>query len=169
MKLFNKLLFFVNEFVLRFKKNRRIKFNEDNLKVNLGCGLTVEKGWQNIDGSLSSVISVMPLFAKKIAYHLTGAKRSFTTSEYIKVLSDNNFIHHDLRAGIPMHDGVSEYIFSSHFLEHLYPEDAKTLLKDAYRVLKKGGRLRLSIPDLEFAIGLYSSNKEKMLKNYRVQ
>jgi ubiquinone/menaquinone biosynthesis C-methylase UbiE len=108
----------------------------------------------------------LPKFAKKIAYHLTGAKNSFTIDEYIKILSENCFIHHDLRTGIPMDDGVSEYVFSSHFLEHLYPGDAQVLLKDSYRVLKKGGRLRLSIPDLEFAIGLYPENKERMLKNY---
>ena len=40
------------------------------------------------------------------------------------------------------------------------------LLQEIYRCLKRGGRLRLSIPDLSYAIGLYPQEKDKMLDQY---
>ena len=43
----------------------------------------------------------------------------------------------------------------------------KKIFDEVYRVLKKGGMLRISVPDLAFAISLYSSSeRERMLDNY---
>lgn len=53
------------------------------------------------------------------------------------------------------------------FFEHLYPFQANRLLTECYRTLKPGGLLRLSIPDLAYAINLYhAGQKDLMLKNY---
>ena len=62
---------------------------------------------------------------------------------------------------------MADCIFSSHFLEHLFRKDADHLLRECYRVLKPGGILRISVPDLEYAVSLYAADeKEKMLRNY---
>jgi predicted SAM-dependent methyltransferase len=77
------------------------------------------------------------------------------------------FIHHDLSYGIPYKDETADFIYSSHFLEHLPKETGQKLLKEAYRVLKKEGIIRICIPDLSYAISLYNDGaKEKMMEDY---
>jgi SAM-dependent methyltransferase len=137
------------------------------VRLNLGCGLAVTKGWVNIDASLNALVAAMPTPFHAMIYRLTGARHYFSESEYCSLLRNHIFIHHDLTNGIPFEDGVADFIYSSHFIEHLYREDAKHLLNDCYRVLKNNGVLRISVPDLEYALKLYfSGNKQRMLQNY---
>jgi predicted SAM-dependent methyltransferase len=47
-------------------------------------------------------------------------------------------------------DGTVAEIYASHVLEHLsYTEELPQALKEFHRVLKPGGRLRVSVPDFE--------------------
>jgi SAM-dependent methyltransferase len=138
-----------------------------SVRMNLGCGLAVAKGWVNIDGSLNALVAAMPTAFHVLMYRLTGASKYYSESEYCRILRDHIFIYQDLSNGIPFKDGVADYIYSSHFIEHLYRKDAKHLLKECYRVLKNDGVLRISVPDLEYAVKLYSSgNKQEMLQKY---
>ena len=58
-------------------------------------------------------------------------------------------------------------MYSSHFLEHLAYKDAQNLLAESFRVLKQGGVVRISVPDLEYAVSLYTlDRKEEMLTQY---
>ncbi len=153
----------------RLKAGQKVSIPEGDSPVciNLGCGLTVCKGWFNIDGSLNALVASLPKTLHPVMYKLTGAKRHFSKLEYCRLLGDHYFIHHDLSRGIPLKNDIADYVFSSHFLEHLYREDALRLLKECYRVLKKGGLIRISVPDLEFAVSLYSSGqKKRMLEKY---
>lgn len=160
-----KLLFWLNSFLLRFKRNRKVRLKELS-KVNLGCGMTVQSGWCNVDGSLNSLVSKFPKFVIKIVYNMTGARRTFSIDEYVEILSEHDFIHHDLRFGLPFYQESVSYIYTSHFLEHLLPNQVKLLLHDAYNSLAPGGIIRISIPDLEYAIGLYPHDKQAMLDKY---
>lgn len=150
------------------KVNRKIKINRDSINLNLGCGLTVYNNWINIDGSLNCIAAKLPKVLKKITYRFSGVyyNDNYTLDSYIKILSENEFLHHDLSKTIPFHDNIITNIFSSHFLEHLKKEEAIKLLKEIYRSLKPSGRLRLSIPDLSYAISLYPKEKNKMLNQY---
>jgi len=137
------------------------------VKVNLGCGLAVAPGWINIDGSLNALIASLPRFLHRMAYSLTGANAYYSESEYCRLLGEYHFVHHDLTQGLPLADGVVDYVYSSHFIEHLSRNDAAHLLRETYRVLKPGGTLRISVPDLEYAFSLYKAGeKEKMLSDY---
>lgn len=158
-----------NRLLARLKSRRRSNLPEglSSVKLNLGCGLAVAPDWLNIDGSLNSLVAGMPPFMHRFVYRLTGARQYYSEQEYCRLLKEHKFMHHDLSTGIPLRDEVADYIFSSHFLEHLFRKDADYLLRECYRVLKPGGVLRISIPDLEYALSLYSSGqKEKMLQNY---
>lgn len=158
-----------NRLLARLKSRRRSNVPEGlpSVKLNLGCGLAVAPDWLNIDGSLNALVAGMPSSMHRFVYRLTGARQYYSEQEYCRLLKEHKFMHHDLSTGIPLRDEVADYIFSSHFLEHLFRKDADYLLRECYRVLKPGGVLRISIPDLEYALSLYSSGqKEKMLQNY---
>ncbi len=56
---------------------------------------------------------------------------------------------YDLRKGLPYPDNSFDAVYTSHVLEHLSPETAKISLKEQFRVLKRGGTVRVVVPDLE--------------------
>lgn len=160
---------FANRILGNLKANRRVPIPGGlaSVRLNLGCGLAVTKGWINIDGSLNSLVASMPKAIHVLMYRLTGAKQYYSKSEYCRLLGENVFVHHDLAKGIPFADCVADYIYSSHFLEHLYRNDALHLLRESYRVLKRDAILRISIPDLEYAISMYKRGlKDEMLTSY---
>lgn len=137
------------------------------VKINLGCGLAIAPGWINIDGSLNALIANLPGFFHKIAYRLSGARKYYSEGEYCSILQGNTFMHHDLAYSIPLYDQSTDYVYSSHFLEHLSRRDADNLLRESYRVLKPGGTVRVAVPDLEYAVKLYATGKkEEMLSQY---
>ncbi|MDJ0507812.1 MAG: methyltransferase domain-containing protein [Crocosphaera sp.] len=58
-------------------------------------------------------------------------------------------IPHNLLNSLPFSNEEVDVIYNSHFLEHFSLEDAKKILTECYRVLKKGGVIRIVVPDLE--------------------
>lgn len=74
--------------------------------------------------------------------------------------SDNNIekldLSWDLRNPLPFDDKTVDFIFNEHFFEHLTVEEGQVCMKDFMRVLKDGGVLRIAMPDLEEAVGLYN-------------
>lgn len=56
---------------------------------------------------------------------------------------------YDLRKGLPYPNASFDACYTSHVLEHLTPEHAKNSLQEQFRVLKKGGVVRVVVPDLE--------------------
>ena len=169
MKILRSTIEVSNHLLARLRAKRKVPVPAilQRVSLNLGCGLAIAPGWINIDGSLNALISTLPKFLHPLFYHLTGARAYYSKEEYCRLLGENIFVHHELSAGIPFHDGTADYIFSSHFFEHLFHEQAIHLVNDSYRVLKDGGIMRISIPDLEYAVGLYQAGrKEEMLKQY---
>ena len=52
----------------------------------------------------------------------------------------------DLRRRLPFRDSSVRYCYSEHFLEHLYPDEAKLHVMEAHRILKSGGVYRIVVP-----------------------
>jgi len=67
------------------------------------------------------------------------------------------YLQHDVRKGLPQKTGTVDYIFMSHFLEHLTYEEAKSFLTDCRRVLKEDtGCMRIIVPDAANLMGMYT-------------
>ena len=57
-------------------------------------------------------------------------------------------------------DDEFDVIYASHILEHLgYQKDLPDVLKNLYRILKKKGKLFISVPDLDTLCRLYTHEK----------
>lgn len=152
---------------VRERRKVTVPKNVDSVRLNLGCGLAVTNGWINVDGSPNALLASLPKSFHKFCYRLTGANRYYSEEEYCKILGSHIFVHHDLSKSIPFEDGVAHYVFSSHFFEHLYYKEAIEFLRECYRVMMPGAVIRIAIPDLEYALSLYSEDKkEQMLKDY---
>ncbi len=62
-------------------------------------------------------------------------------------------------------DNSAELIYSSHFLEHLeYPEPAGFFLKECFRILKPGGKIRIVVPGIEKIIRAYVDNNREFFE-----
>lgn len=55
---------------------------------------------------------------------------------------------HDLSTPLPYGDGEALEIEAIHLFEHFYPQDVEGILTDWHRVLMKGGKLTLEMPDI---------------------
>jgi predicted SAM-dependent methyltransferase len=148
-------------------RGRRLRPREQPVKVNLGCGLAVAPGWLNVDASLNALVAGWPRPLHRLLYRASGANRYYTCEEYCALLGGHRFVHHDLAHGIPFADDCVDFVYSSHFLEHLFRPDALRLLRETHRVLRPGGVVRVCVPDLAHAIALYrKGEKERMLADY---
>jgi len=66
----------------------------------------------------------------------------------------------DATKNIPMDNRSVDCVYTSHMFEHLSRLGAKKFLKEVLRVLKIGGVLRISVPDLKFYVDEYLCNKD---------
>jgi len=55
-------------------------------------------------------------------------------------------------------DESVDLIYGSHCLEHFHYDQTENVLKEWFRVLRKGGILRLSVPDFDLLLRIYSEN-----------
>jgi len=73
----------------------------------------------------------------------------------IDLTSKKADLRHDLRTPLPYEEGMVDFIYNEHFIEHLTVQDGVVVMKEFYRVLKKGGVLRIATPDLDYLIFKY--------------
>lgn len=62
----------------------------------------------------------------------------------------------DLRNPLPFANESAEFVYCSHTLEHLYPDEAVRLLKEVRRILTATGVARIAVPSMEFALDIAS-------------
>jgi predicted SAM-dependent methyltransferase len=64
---------------------------------------------------------------------------------------------HDLRKKLPWDDESISAIYSSHTLEHLTKSEGHQLMRECYRVLSEGSRIRIVVPDLADIVARYTA------------
>ena len=63
--------------------------------------------------------------------------------------AEPNVLAVDINSGLPFSSEFATICYSSHVLEHLDKVGARNLIAECFRILKRGGVIRLVLPDLE--------------------
>lgn len=66
----------------------------------------------------------------------------------------------DATRRFPIRDNSVSYIFGEHFIEHVPRREALAFLNESFRVLRPGGVLRISTPDVEALARAYLNDPE---------
>ena len=125
------------------------------MKLNIGCGQSIMEGWINIDNSMSIKLAKLPLLFSKFLLRIKIINES--QFDLIFFAKRNKILSADCTK-LPFSSNTVDVIYSSHMMEHLRRDDAIVFIKECFRVLKIGGALRLSLPDLKIAIERYIDN-----------
>lgn len=101
--------------------------------LNIGAGSFQHQFWTNLD------------------YH---------SDWYAGQQAGTEFINHDLESlkPIQLEDGFAEEIYTSHTIEHLSDEAVRVMFKEARRLLKPGGRFRITTPDTDLFYLAWKNN-----------
>ena len=115
-----------------FKSNKPKLSNNENY-LHLGCGANYLDGYINAD----------------------FFRGGFWKKKRLKIEWELDF-RYPLNCSNNTFDGI----FTEHTLEHLYPDDAKRLLAELFRVLKPEALIRITVPDLEKYVKFYTKKYE---------
>ena len=58
------------------------------------------------------------------------------------------YLRHDAMQSFPFEDASFEWVYSEHFIEHFFPTEVVTWMTEMKRLLRPGGHMRISTPDL---------------------
>lgn len=121
----------------------------ETVRLNVGSGPYVLPGWTSIDKSLTPLLERVPL-AK-------GALVLMGLLDYTQLQNvwPAGVVRLDVTKSLPYEAGSVDAIYSSHFVEHLTRDEADRFFREALRVLRPGGILRLAVPDLQLAAREY--------------
>ena len=115
---------------------------QGQLWLNIASSLFVLPGFINLDNHV---------FLNLSKWRLIGAllpRQRKLLDEYRRAHSTAQLIRHDCRKPVPFPSGSVDHILCSHFLEHVYPDEAEAILRDFHRALKPGGTVHIIVPDL---------------------
>tara|TARA_A100001011_G_C14147287_1_gene772447 strand:+ start:229 stop:873 length:645 start_codon:yes stop_codon:yes gene_type:complete len=122
------------------------------VRINFGCGTTPTKGWINLDNSyalkLKKYYLLVPLL-KKLNLLSRPQLRN------IEFNRKENIVFADASKKFNFENNSVDVIYTSHMLEHLSRNSANHFIKECNRVLKKGGILRIVVPNIKKIIDDY--------------
>jgi predicted SAM-dependent methyltransferase len=121
------------------------KFQEID-RINFGCGRDLMEGWVNI-----------ALFAEEIVPYGVFVRRE----------KGILLLHFDAKKEFPFPDNQIQYLYASHFIEHLDFLEGLAFLSRCYRVMRRGGLIRLVCPDLELWVKKYIESDTDFFNTYK--
>ncbi len=68
-------------------------------------------------------------------------------------------VYLDATKRFPFGDGTFDYIMAEHMIEHISYAEGQEMLRECFRVLKPGGRVRFATPDLRVLLSLHSPKR----------
>jgi SAM-dependent methyltransferase len=138
--------------------------NPSSSKLHLGCFDRPVEGWVNTDVTPHIWVARIP-GAAFLLYRLGRMTEERYLQHSQGIFRKVRYLNVAKR--FPYPTGVFGAVFSSHMLEHLYPEDAEFCLAECLRVLAPRGICRVVVPDLDILISNYDPDRpEKVLAGF---
>ncbi len=125
------------------------------IKLHLGCFDQPVDGWVNTDITPHIFVARVPGLAYVL--HKLGKMDAQRLSQHREGIF-RRVKYLDLTKPLPFPDSSVTAIFSSHVLEHLFPREAESLLKECCRVLEPAGVCRVVVPDLDQVVKSYGAD-----------
>ena len=104
-----------------------VRLKDDYLRTATNPKLDIGGGWQLLAGWLNIDIETIP-----------GVMRMDATRRF------------------PFADETFQYVYCEHMIEHVPHEKGTYMLRECYRVMRRGGVIRVITPNLSAILGLYS-------------
>ena len=156
-----------------------IKSNKSEVKLNIGCAgnIFAYDGWINYDHT--PIDRIVP-YTKWIADEFIRAKKMGTPcataqsnaynglitnyqklADYMATGKSLEFRPGNMMDKFPQHpDDSVDIIYVGQAIEHIgFIEAAPKFVKECYRMLKPGGTLRMTTPDLDILLKAYADNR----------
>jgi SAM-dependent methyltransferase len=125
-----------------------------SMKIHFGAFNCPIDGWCNTDITPHLYLARVPLLPWVL--HKVGKIPAARYQDYERG-AFRKLTYMNVSKRWPFADESAEAIFSSHVMEHLPLQSARTCMRNAYRVLKKGGVFRVAVPDLDKQIADFKS------------
>ncbi|MEO7741965.1 MAG: methyltransferase domain-containing protein [Usitatibacter sp.] len=77
-----------------------------------------------------------------------------------------NVLRFDVTQRFPLDDAAFDYVYSEHLIEHVPRAQGSFMLSECHRVLRPGGKVRISTPDLAFLLDLCRPDKSALQLDY---
>lgn len=123
------------------------------IKLNLGSGPSGINGWLNYDSGVLPWLSKWPQ-----PRHLICAL-GLLPKNYDVAWPEIQLV--DIRQAFPLPDSSVDYVYCSQVIEHFERYEALNVLKETMRVLKPGGIIRVSVPDISKMLINYEEERVK--------
>ena len=127
------------------------------VRINFGCGKSPIQGWINLDNSyalklknfypLVTLLKILNLISRSQLRNIEFNRRT-------------NIVFADATKKFNFDNNSVDVIYTSHMLEHLSKNSANHFIKECNRVLKKGGILRIVVPDIKKIVDDYLLNED---------
>ena len=99
------------------------------IRLNLGCGIYIKKGWINVDKYID----------------IEALKKHETYYTYAVYEKGAKFVSADI-GQLPFSDNYADVVEMSQVIEHFPMRQIVAYMKEVYRVLKPGGKLYITAP-----------------------
>ena len=78
----------------------------------------------------------------------------------------DSVVYLDATTRFPFDDDTFDCIMAEHMIEHIGYDAAQSMLRECFRVLKAGGRIRIATPDLGILLALHTKDKTNSQRWY---
>lgn len=128
--------------------------SQGKIWLNVASSTYVFKEYVNLDNHIFlRTLCLYSLFKK-----LFPQKYRELHDKLLEARKNALLIRHDCRKPLFFPDNSVDHILCSHFLEHVFPDEMDSIVRDFYRVLKPEGTLHIIVPDLNAIVKLYFVN-----------
>ncbi|MEM7211596.1 MAG: class I SAM-dependent methyltransferase [Pseudomonadota bacterium] len=131
-----------------------LRNSQGKIWLNVASSSYPIEDFANLDNHIFPTLLAYPFLLPLVP------KRNQNLLEKYRAATQKAKMHrHDCRKPLPLAAGTVDHILCSHFLEHVFPDEATAILGDFRRVLKPGGTAHIIVPDIAVQIDQYNAER----------